>query len=76
MRPLQGTYVVNNCKEIGVLQWWWQWRWCRYNNSIDEARARGQWRQTSTDKARVMQQWHHNRSDKEEGKWLGEDTRQ
>ncbi len=39
--------------------------------SVNEARARGGWRRTSTGKARVMQRWHHDRTDKGEGKWLG-----
>jgi hypothetical protein len=72
--PMQGTYVGSNGKEIDVLRW--RWRWCRYNDSVDEARARGPWHWTSKGKARAMKQcWHHDRSDKGEGKQLGEGTR-
>jgi hypothetical protein len=48
---------------------WQRWRY-GYNNSVNEARARGQWRRTSTGKARAMRQWRHNRIDKGEGKRL------
>jgi hypothetical protein len=70
-RPMQGTYIGSNGKDTGVLQRRWQWRQCRYNNCINKARARVQWRRTSTGEARAMQRWHHNRSGKREGKWLG-----
>ncbi len=43
---------------------------------VDKARARGQWRWTSTGKARAMQRWHHPRGDKGEVKWLGKGARQ
>jgi hypothetical protein len=56
---MQGTYIGSNGKDIGLLQQRWQWQQCRYNNSINEARARGQWRRTSTGEARAMQQWCH-----------------
>ena len=72
--PMQGTYVGSNGNKIGILQWWWWWWWCGYNNSVDEARARGGWRRTSTGKARAMQLWCHDRSDKGEGKRLSKGT--
>ncbi len=67
---MQGTYVGSNSKAISILQRLWQWQQCRYNNSINEARVRGQWHQTSTGKARAMQQWHHHRGDGQEEKQL------
>ncbi len=60
--------------EIGALQR--QWQWCGNNNSVNKARARGQWRRTSTGKARAMQQWHHDRGDKGEEIWLGKGAHQ
>jgi hypothetical protein len=59
-RLMQGTYVGSNGKEIGIFWQWWRWRRHRYDDSIDKARARGQWCWTSTGKARAMQQWHCN----------------
>jgi hypothetical protein len=68
---MQGTYARSDGKEVGLLRWWWRWQWCRYKDGANKARARGQWRQTSTGEARATQQWHHKRSDEGGGKWLG-----
>ncbi len=73
---MQGTYVESHGKEISVLRWLWQWQQCGYNKCIDEARARGQWRQTSTGEVRSMQQWCHHRGYKGEVKQLGKGTHQ
>jgi hypothetical protein len=73
MHPMQGTYIISNGEEIGAS--WCRWLRCNYNDSVDEARARGQWCRTSTGKARAMQGWHHNQSNKGEGKWLCKGTR-
>ena len=72
---MQGTYVGSNGNKIGILQRQWRWLWCRYDDGINEARARGQWCWTSTGKAKAMQLWCHNRSDKGEGKWLSKGAR-
>ncbi len=75
MHPMQGTYVGSNGKEIGISRWWWWWWQCRYDVSVDEARARGRWRRSSTGKARAMWWWRHGRSEEGEVKWLGEGAR-
>jgi hypothetical protein len=73
---MQGMYVSSDCNKIGISQQWWWWQRCRYEDSVDKARARGQWCRTSTGKERVMQQRYHNRSDEGEGKELGKGTNQ
>jgi hypothetical protein len=39
MRPMQGTYIDGNGKEIGIS--WWQWWWCGCKDGAGKARARG-----------------------------------
>jgi hypothetical protein len=48
MLPMQGTFIGSDGKEIGLSRWRRGWRQCGYVDSVNKARVRGKWHQTST----------------------------